>query len=39
MWSWCGQVSTATERDINTYLNLMEQLEKDFPNVKFVYIT
>ncbi len=39
MWSWCGQVSTATEADINTYLSLMEGLERDFPNVKFVYIT
>lgn len=39
MWSWCGEVSTATEADINTYLSLMEGLEKDFPNVKFVYIT
>lgn len=39
MWSWCGQVSSASEEDINTYLNLMTQLENDFPNVKFVYMT
>jgi hypothetical protein len=39
IWSWCGQVSTATEADINTYLNLMAGLEADFPNVKFVYMT
>jgi len=39
MWSWCGQVSTATEADINTYLNLMENLERDFPGVRFVYMT
>lgn len=39
MWSWCGQVSSATENDINTYLNLMNQLENDFPDVKFVYMT
>ena len=39
MWSWCGQVSTATEADINTYLTLMNQLEQEFPNVKFVYMT
>ncbi|MFZ1289924.1 MAG: FlgD immunoglobulin-like domain containing protein [Melioribacteraceae bacterium] len=39
MWSWCGQVSSASEEDINTYLNLMNQLEIDFPNVKFVYMT
>jgi hypothetical protein len=39
IWSWCGQVSSATEEDINTYLNLMAALETDYPNVKFVYMT
>lgn len=39
MWSWCGQVSTATEADINNYLNLMSSLENDFRNVKFIYMT
>jgi hypothetical protein len=39
MWSWCGQVSTSTEADITTYLNLMTALENDFKNVKFVYMT
>ncbi|MBM2817157.1 MAG: type sorting protein [Ignavibacteria bacterium] len=38
MWSWCGQVD-GTESDINTYLNLMNQLEKDFTNITFVYMT
>ncbi len=39
MWSWCGQVSSATSADIETYLSLMSGLEKDFPAVKFVYMT
>jgi hypothetical protein len=39
IWSWCGEVSDATEANINTYLNLMNGLETDFPNVKFVYMT
>jgi hypothetical protein len=39
IWSWCGQVSTATEADISTYLGLMAALENDFKNVKFVYMT
>jgi len=39
MWSWCGQVSTATEAQINTYLSLMSGLERDFPGVTFVYMT
>ena len=39
MWSWCGQVSGATEANINTYLTRMNTLESEFPNVKFVYFT
>jgi hypothetical protein len=39
IWSWCGQVSGASESDINTYLNLMAGLENDYPKVKFVYMT
>jgi len=39
MWSWCGQVSSASSDDINKYLSLMNQLEIDYPNVKFVYMT
>ncbi len=39
LWSWCGQVSSATAADIDTYLTLMSELERDFPNVRFVYMT
>jgi hypothetical protein len=39
IWSWCGQVSDATESNINTYLSLMSTLEADYPSVKFVYMT
>jgi len=39
MWAWCGQVSNAAETDISNYLNLMNSLESDFPDVKFVYMT
>lgn len=39
IWSWCGQVSSADESDIGTYLDLMSGLERDYPNVKFVYMT
>ncbi|HPV29896.1 MAG TPA: hypothetical protein PLT30_10520 [Deltaproteobacteria bacterium] len=38
IWSWCGQVD-ASEAEINTYLNLMSDLERDYPNVNFVYMT
>ena len=38
IWSWCGQVD-GSEADIDTYLDLMNQLEIDYPNVTFVYMT
>jgi len=39
VWSWCGQVSTASARDIDTYLELMMLLEESYPAVRFVYMT
>ncbi|RLD70283.1 MAG: hypothetical protein DRJ10_20535 [Bacteroidetes bacterium] len=39
IWSWCGGVSDNTEEGINIYLNAMDQLEEDYPDVKFVYMT
>lgn len=39
IWSWCGQVSSASAADIDTYLTLMSGLERDYPQVKFVYMT
>jgi len=39
IWSWCGQVSHASEENINTYLSLMAGLEEDYPEVTFVYMT
>lgn len=39
IWSWCGQLSSASEDNVLTYLSLMTTLESDFPGVKFVYMT
>ncbi len=39
MWSWCGGVSDNTEAGIQTYLDTMAQLEADYPDVVFVYMT
>ncbi len=39
VWSWCGQADTGDPADITTYLNLMSQLESEFPGVRFVYMT
>ncbi len=39
IWSWCGGVSDNSEEGIQTYLDKMNELEHDFPSVKFVYMT
>jgi hypothetical protein len=40
MWSWCGEMGWASAEEIDTsYLELMNNLEADFPHVKFVYMT
>lgn len=39
MWSWCGQVGTTEETLLETYLQPMAQLEEDFSDVMFVYMT
>jgi hypothetical protein len=40
IWSWCGQVSWYDSSNIvNWYLDPMGQLENDYPNVTFVYMT
>lgn len=38
IWAWCWQAD-GLESDIKLYLDLMNQLEKDFPGVKFIYMT
>ncbi|HPC83406.1 MAG TPA: hypothetical protein P5234_08525 [Thermoanaerobaculaceae bacterium] len=39
MWSWCGGVSDNSEAGINAYLEAMAALERQYPGVRFVYIT
>ena len=40
IWSWCGQASGRSEQEmIDTYLSPMSQLESDYPDIKFVYMT
>ncbi|BBO68375.1 hypothetical protein DSCA_23050 [Desulfosarcina alkanivorans] len=40
IWSWCGQASGYTEQQmIDRYLAPMAQLEQEYPQVTFVYMT
>ena len=39
MWSWCGQVSGASESYIKNYLNTLNQFENEYPDMRFIYMT
>lgn len=39
MWSWCGGVSENTEEGIQTYLTRLSALEREFPQIIFIYQT
>jgi hypothetical protein len=39
VWSWCGGCSDNTEEGIDIYLAAMTELENDYPDVIFVYMT
>lgn len=39
MWSWCGQASYYSENSINQYVTILNQLETDYPGMRFIYMT
>lgn len=39
MWGWCSQCDYYSQAQIENYLNVMSQLESEFPDVTFVYFT
>jgi hypothetical protein len=39
MWSWCGEMSWLSEGEVQQYLDMMTQLENEYPRVRFVYMT
>lgn len=39
MWSWCGEMSWLDTSDVQGYLDMMSQLETEYPGVRFVYMT
>ncbi len=39
IWSWCGGVSDNDSTGIYAYLNAMSELEVNYPDVQFVYMT
>ncbi len=39
MWSWCGQQSSNSEAKVEFYLSQMDQLESEYPDMRFIYMT
>ena len=39
MWSWCGGVAKSTRDPVEPYLRAMQDLEREYPEVTFVYMT
>ena len=39
MWSWCGEMSWLDVSVVQQYLDMMAQLESEYPDVRFVYMT
>lgn len=39
IWSWCGGCSDNTAGGIDTYLQAMTGLERDYPGITFIYMT
>ncbi len=38
MWSWCGEMGYE-ETNVQRYLEMMSQLEGEYPQIRFVYMT
>lgn len=39
MWAWCGQQSDNSEETVQQYLGALDQLEQQYPWMRFVYMT
>jgi hypothetical protein len=39
MWSWCGQAGYYETSQIQTYLDVMADLESDYPGTRFILMT
>ena len=39
MWSFCGQMSNYDVTEVQTYLDVMNQFEQEYPAMRFIYMT
>lgn len=38
-WAWCTQLDYYSASEVQAYLNAMSQLESEYPDIKFIYMT
>lgn len=39
MWAWSSEISEQTEEDVQRYLDVLDALGEEFPEVTFIYMT
>jgi hypothetical protein len=39
MWAWCSQLDYYSESEVAAYLDAINQLEQEFPSIRFIYFT
>lgn len=39
LWTWCGELSTYSESQVQTYINVLDMLDQEYPNTRFIYYT
>ncbi len=39
MWSWCGEQSTNSEATVQQYLDTLDALETQYPDMRFILMT
>lgn len=38
-WAWCTQLDYYSAGEVQSYLDAMSQLESEYPNIRFIYMT
>jgi hypothetical protein len=39
LWTWCGQMSSYSAAQVDQYNQFLDQLETDYPDMRFIYYT
>jgi hypothetical protein len=39
LWTWCGQMSSYSEAQVQEYIDVLAQLDGEYPDTRFIYYT